>query len=112
MTQLKTVIWPGAPPAKPESAEPTFAAKRRAAEIIAGLEREGVAATLKDDRLRVTAKGVHAALRWLRSSAAPISSKPTCSPKPSNRDCPPYFREQHALNAPQHIARGGRRDRG
>jgi hypothetical protein len=57
MTQLKTVIWPDAPPAKPESAELTFAATRRAAEIIAGLEREGVAVTLKDDRLSLTAKG-------------------------------------------------------
>ena len=77
MTQLKTVIWPDAPPAKPGSAELTFAAKRRAAEIIAGLEREGVVVALKDDRLRVTATGVHAALRCLRSSAAPISSKST-----------------------------------
>src|SRR6476659_1499962 len=39
MTQLKTVIWPDAPPAKPESDELTLAAKRRAAEIMAGLER-------------------------------------------------------------------------
>jgi len=30
---------------------------RQAAEIIAGLEREGVAVSLEDDRLRVTAKG-------------------------------------------------------
>jgi hypothetical protein len=57
MTQLKTAIWPDAPPAPPELAELTFAAKRRAAEIIAGLEREGVAVTLKDGRLRLTAKG-------------------------------------------------------
>jgi hypothetical protein len=41
----------------PESTELTFAAKGLAAEIIAGLERKGVAVTLKDDRLRVTAKG-------------------------------------------------------
>ena len=33
MTQLKTVIWPDAPPAKPESDELTFTAKRRATEI-------------------------------------------------------------------------------
>jgi hypothetical protein len=57
MTQLKTAIWPDAPPAPPELAELTFAAKRRAAEIVAELECEGVAVTLRDDRLRVTAKG-------------------------------------------------------
>jgi hypothetical protein len=49
MTQLNAVVWPDAPTAKPKSAELTFAPKRRAAEIIAGLEREGVAVTLKDD---------------------------------------------------------------
>jgi hypothetical protein len=28
-----------------------------------------------------------------------------CSPKPSNQDHPPLFRELHALNAQQHVAR-------
>jgi hypothetical protein len=37
--QLKTVIWPDASPAKPESDELTFTAKRRAADITAGLVR-------------------------------------------------------------------------
>src|ERR1700722_7821501 len=33
------------------------------------------------------------------------------SPKPSNQDHPPLFRELRPLNAQQHVARSGRRDR-
>ena len=83
MTQLKTVIWPDAPPAKPESDELTFAAKGRAAEIMAGT-RTGTAS------------------RMVLSAKATANG---CSPKPSNQDRPPLFRELHALNPQQHVAR-------
>jgi hypothetical protein len=132
---LKAGVTPDAPPAKRDSAELTFAAKRRAAEIIAGLEREGVAVTLKDDRLRVTAKGrprgaallevepsadlIEAYLRTRPRAAsnAGVSQKgrlrwaaeadgaSLCSPKPSNRDGHPLFTELRALTAQQHVAR-------
>jgi hypothetical protein len=99
---------------------------RRAAEIIAGLERKGVAVSQEDDSLRLTAKGRPPGAVRLRSSAAPISSRPAfgpvddeaarrihgCSPKPSNRVRLPHFWELHALNAQQDVARDGRRDRG
>ena len=41
MTQLKTVIWPDALPAKPEVSRADLRSRTRRAAEIAGLEREG-----------------------------------------------------------------------
>jgi hypothetical protein len=54
----------------------------------------------------------HSRLRLRQAPARPTNRGPSrprsscgCSPKPSNRDRPPLFRELHALNPQQHVAR-------